>query len=842
MAGGLGLLVASAGSGKSVLLRQWSLSRPGLRVAALALEPRHDDAVVLARELDQVLRVVASEIGAVVGESVRSAGATLGDELVETVRGGLAELTEPVVLVLEDAHVLSNRAVIDDLGRLLTSLPDTARALVSTRRDLPWPLHRLRLVDRFVEIRGADLAFRSTAARNLVEGVSQREVPDALVSTLVKRTEGWAVGLQLAAISLRTAPDPAAFVESFAGSDHLVAEYLLDEVIEQQEPAVRQFLLHTSVLDWMSPELCDAVTGESDGRAMLDELYRRSMFLIPLDLSRGTYRYHNLFADVLRYRLRVEDPAASDGLHHRAARWMLRHGYEEKAVEHLLAAKDPHGAFDVISRVGHHLFERGEAATLVRWLSEIRARDPDGPVDVEINLLAAQLGADDAMGAAETYRRVLRRAELTLGERTTASALYSILVFRGLPPETVLKITAEVRQALPHLHASDVVDFLGIGGCESLEAIAENNAGLALFFLGDLEAAGAAFESVRTLPGLNYPLWRVYALGSLALVRAWQGRCTEALGLARQAVDEGRSFGVMHHQALVHAQQAVALVQLDRLELDAAERSLAEAWRHMSGRIASVTYFDLYEALQARLVAAREGPTAALALLRSPAAAGTEAPVMQDARRALRVRLLLGTGDVAGARALLDGIPGVGELAFARIDLALANDDVTTARQVLRAWEPSSEDLRGLVRWRLREFLLLVSEGDPRGAQASLAEAMALARSDHLRAPFLEVPEALSAVRRGVLPGSWLAHDGVWDIALRLAPRVQAQASLVEPLTERELAVLAYLPGRLRNQEIAADLFVSVNTVKTHLGNIYRKLGVTERNEAVDRATSLGLL
>jgi LuxR family maltose regulon positive regulatory protein len=119
---------------------------------------------------------------------------------------------------------------------------------------------------------------------------------------------------------------------------------------------------------------------------------------------------------------------------------------------------------------------------------------------------------------------------------------------------------------------------------------------------------------------------------------------------------------------------------------------------------------------------------------------------------------------------------------------------------------------------------------------------VALARSDHLRAPFLEVPEALSAVRRGVLPGSWLAHDGVWDIALRLAPRVQAQESLVEPLTERELAVLAYLPGRLRNQEIAADLFVSVNTVKTHLGNIYRKLGVTERNEAVDRATSLGLL
>jgi LuxR family maltose regulon positive regulatory protein len=840
--GGLGLLVASAGSGKSVLLRQWSSARPDLRIAALALTSRHEDAVVLARDLVHALRSAAPRIDAVIGERVRTGGSALGDELVDTLLGSLAGLTEHVVLVLEDAHVLSSRAVVGDLGRLLTSLPDTTRALVSTRRDLPWPLHRVRLADKLVEIRGADLAFRDGAAGELVENVSHRTVPEPLVRRLVDRTEGWAVGLQLAAISLRTSPDPAAFVDSFAGSDHLVAEYLLDEVIEQQEPEVRRFLLRTSVLEWLSAEQCDAVTGEDNGRAMLDELYRRSMFLIPIDRSAETYRYHHLFAEVLRYRLRLEDPGAGDLLHHRAAQWLLRHGHEEEAVEHLIAAKDPRGAFEVISTVGHRLFERGESATLVRWLSSVGAGDPDGAADVDINLLAAHLGADDAVAATETYRRILRRADLTLGERSTASALYGILVFRGLAPEIVLEVSGEVRDALPHLAASDVVDFLGIGGRDSIEAIIENDAGLALFFLGDLERAGTALERVRTLPGLNYPLWKVFALGSLSLVRAWQGHCTEAVEVAQQAIEEARSFGVVNHQALAHAHLAMALVHLDRVELEPAENSLAESWRHMGGRMASVTYFDLYEALQARLAAAREGPLGALRLLRSPAASGSEAPVLRDGRRALRVRLLVGIGDLAGARAVLDGVRHPTQLAPGHIDVALATGDVATARQVLDAWRPSPDDLRALVRRRLREFLVLRAEGDHHAAETSLTEAVAMARADRLKWPFLEVPAALSAARRGLFRSSWLANDGLWDIALHLEPRLQAQASLVEPLTERELAVLAYLPGRMRNQEIADDLFLSINTVKTHLANIYRKLGVTERNEAVERATTLGLL
>lgn len=842
-AGGLALVVASAGSGKSVLLKQWSSSRPNLRVAALALTARHDDAVVLARDLVSAVRAVAAEVDPAIGELLTTSGAALGDPFVDGLREGLTAIAEGLVLVLEDVHVLSNRAVVDDLGRLLTSLPGTTRAVATTRRDLPWPTHRLRLADKVVEIRSADLAFRDGEARMLLEGVSRRHISDELVTRLVNRTEGWAVGLQLAAISLRTAPDAAAFVESFTGSDHLVAEYLLNEVVENQDPAVRRFLLQTSVLNWLSAEMCDAVTGTGNASAMLDELYRRSMFLIPLDASGTTFRYHHLFGEVLRYRLRVEAPGAAEDLHHRAARWLLLHGHEEEAVEHLLQADDSREAFRVISTLGHRLFERGEAATLVRWLSAVGAGDPDGPAVVEINLLAAQLGADEAAAATETYRRIVRRTDLTLGERTTANALYTTLVFRGLAPETVLEVTEAVRGALRQLGPGDLVDFLGIGGEDSTRLVCEHDGAVAQFLVGDLDGAATTLEWVRTLPGMRYPLWHVFVLGSLALVRAWQGHCTEASGLGGSAIDAARSFGVPHHHASTFAHLALALVRLDRVEPESAQRSLAEARLQMRARPASVVFADLHAALEARLATVREGSVEGLAQLRRPAPSGAQAPLLRAARRSLRVQLLIGAGNLAGARAVLEETPDREVPAHARIDLALAVGDVDTARVALDAWHPSPDDLRSHVRRLVRGFAVLEAEGEHRAAEASLTDAVAAASAERLRWPFLEVPAAVRAVRRGVGGrASWLAGDALWDLANRLEPRLRAQESLVEPLTARELAVLAYLPGRLKNYEIAADMFVSVNTVKTHLGSIYRKLGVTERNEAITRATELGLL
>ena len=839
--GGLGLVVASAGSGKSVLVRHWYTTRPELRVAALSLSRRHDDPAVLAEDLADLVRAVVPQGLARLDRLPATDGPGLGGALVEDLLHALSTATTDVVLVLDDVHVLTSQSLVQDLGGLVTALPPNARAVVITRRDLPWALHRLRLEDRVEEIRGADLAFREADARLLLETVSQRELPDEVVSTLVKRTDGWAVGLQLAALSLRTATDPTRFVETFAGSDHLVAEYLLDEVIERLEPDVRRFLLHTCVLDWLSADLCDAVTGTGNARVMLAELYRRSMFLIPLDPSGETFRYHHLFAEVLYYRLRLEEPEALDDLHHGAARWLLQNHREEEAVGHLLEAGDSQGAFAVISSVGHRLFERGQAATLTRWLSAIGAGDQVSAAAVEVNLLAAQLGSDDAAAATETYRRISRRADLTLGERTAANVLYSLLVFRDMPPEAVLRITDQVRDAVPLLAPEDVVDFLGIGGLDSVQVMGEYTAALAHFFSGDLARSATALEQVRAMPGMRYPVWQVYVRGSLALVRAWQGRSTEAEGLARSALEEARSFGISRHHASTHADHALALVHLDRLELDAAARSLGRARTSMHGRAATVSYFDLHEALEARLAAAGKGPVEALNGMQGRGAPGTEAPILRDGRLALRCRLLISLRDLPGAAALLDDARDVEQLVPARIDLALALGDVAAAREALAVWQVPPDDLRSRVRRLLREFVVLEAEGDERAVPA-LTEAVALAGADRLRWLFLEVPAALRAVRRGVVRAPWLTSDTLWNVALRLEPELRARATLTDALTDRELAVLAHLPSRMRNREIADELFVSVNTVKTQIGSIYRKLGVTERNEAVTRAEQLGLL
>jgi LuxR family maltose regulon positive regulatory protein len=849
--GGLAMIVASAGSGKSVLVRQWIAGGPHLRVASLSLTLRHADPALLARDLVGALRAVTPQLVAVdaIDERLPPGEAGLGADFVDALLGGLAATDGDVVLVLEDAHVLSGQAVLDDLGQLVLALPDNARAVVSTRRDLPWQLHRLRLEDKVVELRGADLAFRDDEARALVENVSQRVLTPSLIRRVVLRTDGWAAGLQLAAISLRTAPDPDAFVESFAGSDRLVVEYLLDEVIERQDPETRRFLLHTSVLGWLSAEYCDAVTGAGNGHRMLVDLYRQSMFLIP-DPSGETYRYHHLFAETLRYRLQIEDPDAVFALQQRAARWLIRHGREEEAVTHLLEAGDTAGALRVIGTVGHRLFEAGEASTLVRWLGDAEDLTGEGlSAGTEVNLLAAQMGADAATDAMETYRRLMRRRDLTLGELTAANALYSLLVFRGLPTETVEQVTNQVRDAIPRLGQDDVVDFLGIGGRDSVEAVARYTAAIAHFYAGDVERAATGLEDARTLPGMTYPLWHVYVLGSLALIRAWQGRCTEALGLARSSVDEAESFGVGSHHATAHAHLALAWVHLDRMELDAAERDLGQARLRLQGREASTTYFDLLSAAQARLVAAQEGPLEALALLDRPPVSSSEAIVLREVRRALRVRMLLGAGDVTGARALLDAAPGGSHdgggcpvLAAVRVDVALAAGDLAGARHALDDWQPPQEDLGALVRRMLREFSVLGAEGDHHGAEAALTWAVGVALGERLRWPFVEIPDALRGLRRGMVKGSWLTDDRLWETALRLEPRLRARESLLDPLTERELDVLAYLPGRMRNQDIAADMFLTVNTVKTHLAGIYRKLGVTQRNEAVARAQEIGLL
>ena len=273
----------------------------------------------------------APQVDPGLGELVKSGGSALGAPFIDALLGELAMLTERLVLVFEDLHVLTNSAVVEELGVLVTRLPPTTRCIVSTRRDPPWHLRQLRLDDRLVELRGTDLAFGAHEARQLLEAVAERDFTDDQVGTLLNRTDGWAVGLQLAAISLRDDPDVEASIDTFAGSDRLVAEYLLEEVLARQDPETRSSSSRPPCSTGSRSRLCDAVTGDDNARAMLDHLEKHSLFTIALDRSGELFRYHHLFADLLRYQLRLEDPTAARELHVSAAGWLLEHGRREEA-------------------------------------------------------------------------------------------------------------------------------------------------------------------------------------------------------------------------------------------------------------------------------------------------------------------------------------------------------------------------------------------------------------------------------------------------------------------------------------------------------------------------------
>ena len=370
-------------------------------------------------------------------------------------------------------------------------------------------------------------------------------------------------------------------------------------------------------------------------------------------------------------------------LHRSAARWLLDQGHLVDAVVHLLAAGDHDDAYTVISREGHQWFERGESATLVRWLGTIVDRDADGPVAMAINLLAAQVAADESAAAAETHRHLMRRRDLTLGERIAASALHALLVFRELPPQESIKSARFVRESLPLVDDDEVIDFLGLGGRDSVEVMAVYAEAWAHFVLGDLPTSTELLRRGLSLPGCDYPMWRIYLLGALSLVRAWGGHAGEASSLAAGALGIAERFGTTRHEAVTSSRLALALVHLNRLDVEGAATHLALAAGQNSVRLSSFVFIDLHRTLEARLLALTEGPRRALAVLREPSACVVEPQLLAEANRAFEVHLRVQAGDLETARAIVDRSVDWPGLAAARVDVALGTGDVASARRSL---------------------------------------------------------------------------------------------------------------------------------------------------------------
>ncbi len=573
----LGLVVAPAGSGKTVLLTQWLERHPELPAAWLSLDRSHNDAGRFARDLLDALAAVLPHLDteAVLNE-LASGGVDLGDPFVEVLAAELGEGTTPFVVVFDDFHVLASPPLVRDVGQLIRRLPGRCHVVIASRSDPGLSLQRLLVSGEVVVLRQQALAFDVPEARALLAAVGAPMLDEPGVEALVARTEGWAAGLQLAGLSLREAPHAAQFVAEFAGDDRFVADYLTEEVLAQQSPTVRHFLLRTSTLTMFSAELADAVTGGHGAADLIEELQRRALFVVPVAHRRGWFRYHHLFQDLLRYHARAEAAGLERAVRVRAAVWHLERGDWRAAEEYLLASEAWELALDIVDDHGRELYERSEAGTLVRWLTAIAGGPAGGDARTQLALMAAQTMSDHAFAADETYHRLLRRDDLRAGERACAEVLHSTLLQFHVPGADALAAAESGLARLSTLAPDEVPDLYGLTDRASLEFLARLMRAKALAFLGRNVEAAAAFDAAATSEGVRYPLWRIHVLGAAAQLHAGVGDLVSAHHEATEALAIARETGVLAHVAMADAYLALGAVALERHELEAAALHLRE--------------------------------------------------------------------------------------------------------------------------------------------------------------------------------------------------------------------------------------------------------------------------
>jgi LuxR family maltose regulon positive regulatory protein len=851
--GHLTLVAAPAGAGKSALLISWiATGRAPGPVAWLSLDASDADRGRFASAvLATLTRATCDPLLATLAGRPHDPAGT--DDLFPAVVDALNERDEPVVLVLDDFHEVAD-VVREDLERLVRFPPPALRLVLLTRADPPISLGRLRLDGRLTEIRAPDLAFTLSEARELFHAL---DVPIASeqITSLWEVTEGWAAGLCLAALSVRAHPDAAQFVEQFAGTDATVSDYLVSEVLARQPPDVRGFLLRTSIVDLVCGELADALTGGSDGQQMLLRLEHAGIPLttVALDEHAVWHRYHPLFAELLRAECRAQLGDEVAELHRRAAVWLAGNADSASALRHVAAGRAwDLGAELVIERWVDLLID-GEMAAVRPVLEAMPPERVAACPELSLAFAAAMLALDkeklaepllDAADGAEALVAPERRSHV-------AAALAAVGLYAG-------RLYGDPARALETAHellARDRVletDETAAG----LRGLVLCQLGILELWTGDVDAAVGHLERARAVAAEDGGDRTVLvATAYLALANAFRGEFARARRRAEDALVVAERGGWARTEPAAAAYSVLAGVCIQRDELDEAERLLT---------LATATLRDTRErplravhALNRVLLLSDRGEHAAaldiLQAAREQLGVWPLPPPVRDFMTAHEGLLRAATGSPEAGRALLERAPAT--------SLAVAN---ATATLDLRDGEPAAA--RATLAPHLEHSGAANGGSLPARAEAWLLDALALdALAEHEqaagsleRALDLAEPAGLRRVivGHGAMAGSLLrrhiryatAHpamvaDAIHTIerrchtAQRPAPR-----PLAEPLSEREQAILRYLPTMMSNQEIAGELFVSVNTVKTHLKAIYRKLDAPGRREAVQRARELGLM
>lgn len=870
----LTLVSGPAGFGKSTLLAEWLGVTPadGSLTAWLSLDPGDNHPVAFWTHVIAALQTVAPTAGAkaltLLESPDRSIEAVLAPLLNE-----LNALPHDLVLVLDDYHSIDSPEIQTGMAFLLEHLPAHVHVVIATRADPALPLARLRARGDLVEIRAGDLRFTPDEASAFLNGVMALGLSAQDVAVLEGRTEGWIAAIQLAGLSMQGRDDIAGFIARFAGDDRYIVDYLVEEVLQRQPEHVRVFLLETSILSRLNGSLADAVTDQKGGRATLEALERQNLLLIPLDDRREWYRYHHLFADVLRARLHDERPEHVAGLHRRATEWYEQDGERGEAIRHAMAGKDFARAADLVELAIPATTRDRQDATLRRWLEAL----PDELIRVRPVLSNAYAGSILVRGEIEGVEGRLQDAERWLettagapsevGDHASSMVVVDADAFRTLPARISMhraglaRLRGDVDGTIAHARRTlDLVaedDDLGRGAASSL-------LGLAYWTNADLEAATDLYAgAMARFERVGYFSDAVGLALALADMRIAQGRLQEALRTYERGLElaTGQGGVVLRGAADMHVGISEILRQRD--DLAGTAQHLHEA-RELGEENGLPQNPYRWRVAAAGILQAEGDPEAALALL---AEAGRLyfSDFSPDVRPvdAVKARVWIGQGNLweaigwARERGLsaADDLSYVGEfehITLARMLLAQgvrdrASERIGEAIDLLKRLLVAAEDggrTGSVIEILVVQALARRAGDDVAGALASLERAVALAEPEgYVRVVADEGPPMAALLKLAAKQSNASSYvRRLLAATITPASRMPVGQPLIEPLTERELDVLRLLESDLGGPDIARLLTVSLPTVRTHTSNIYAKLGVTNRSAAVRRAAELGLL
>lgn len=828
----LSLVAAPAGFGKTTLLSSW-LEQTTYAKAWLTLDPRDNDPLRFLSYLVAALQTVEPEIGQRVQQALQAAQPAASETLLISLINELHQIRQPIILVLDDYHVIEQQAVDDMLNFLLEHLPTTLHLVLATREDPQLPLARLRARGQLNEIRVADLRFSLAESGEFLRKVMGLQLPDQAIAKLEARTEGWIAGLQLAALSLQGQSDHTSFIETFSGQHQFILDYLLEEVLQHQSAEIQTFLVQTSMLERMCGPLCDAVLNQTTSQALLEQIDQAHLFIVSLDQQRYWYRYHQLFSDLLRQRLTQQlNQQQIAGLHQRASAWYQQQGLLLEAFQHATAAHDYRQAERLMEQMPLHA--NGNVSTMLNWLAALPSSVLDQQPSLWVRYAAMLLvlgqtsGVEAKLQAAE---RGLQSLPANLRNRDLLGQIAAARATLALTQYQIETIIQQAQRAFEYLHP------------QNLPFRATANWALAYAYQvhGERQNTHAALTAAISFSQQSNDTF------TLILATIGMGQLQESnLELHRAAATYRhvlRLAGEQPQQIISEAHLGLARIYYQWNDLATAEQHAQQSLQLAMQYEQGIDRFVMSELMLAQLKLAHNDQTEAQRLLDQTEQFARQQHFNQRFGDISywRIQLLLRQAQFASASQLATEQ----RLPICQAQIALAQAQPATAIALLEPLQQQAQNWPDqLLQIELLLALAYAAQQQREPALAALNQALALAEPNQLLRSLLDHGMAMQqllqlAIDHGLT--SPLIKQALIEFANH-QPAMQPHPHKLERLSEREIEVLQQIAIGLTDREIGERLYLSMYTVKVHARNIYAKLEVSNRTQAVARARTLGLL